>query len=588
MDVMCAQYYGQTYWYSDRSIEVEEFFISNESHPLFAGAQEVEIKRAEKRLNVVLPEKLKALYRYSNGGFVSSKLIVPTIDSPTSSADDWRPAFSKLLFPKLPPLDELCWLYDDVKKSDPDHLSLLPPDANRYLLISRLNFDVTVLDYSTERPNVKLLNFNSEYATYPKCRFNYREFTQFDDLCFDDFLTYYQSIRRYKFTYDRTALEADRWNSKSLASYRFVDKPLSVDELFVQNNCDEIHIGADEREIEKAEKRLNVLLPEELKMVYRYRNGGTLVYRLIIPTVENPTASMSDWRPMLSKLLEPQLPSLNELMWLSDIVEKNNPEDLNSLPSQANQYLLLSIRKTEVTVLDYSTSKPTVKLLCYDRQKSDTNYPDVSFNSMLDYLNSIRLYQSQYVEQNQSKEKKTPEPDNDIVIDDTVLSAETFYTEYTDSSASAKQIIETEKRLDIILPSGLKKLYEYQDGGYVGELYVPKQLICGTDVDQWRNVFSGYNEIWSLNGLETLFDSALTFLTEEEAEEALGHCPFLPKEAKRYIVFYQYYHDTLFLDYTKSHQNPRVGVFNFEGDDKEILWFESFEQFFSALRRGRA
>jgi hypothetical protein len=69
-------------------------------------------------------------------------------------------------------------------------------------------------------------------------------------------------------------------------------------------------------------------------------------------------------------------------------------------------------------------------------------------------------------------------------------------------------------------------------------------------------------------------------------EDEIAQDNSIPKDAKRYIILCKRYLDTTFLDYSKSSTNPRVGIVDFEGIDKMDVWFDSFDAFFAALRRG--
>lgn len=148
---------------------------------------------------------------------------------------------------------------------------------------------------------------------------------------------------------------------------------------------------------------------------------------------------------------------------------------------------------------------------------------------------------------------------------------------------SAKLIAETEARLGVLFPPLLKQLYLRQNGGDVGNLWVPCVNQPTNDLAQWRGVFShDYCYLAPLQQLTTLYDSYLDYMDEEEITQS----PHVQKHAKDYVILCQRYADTTFLDYSQSKTQPRVGVVDFDGIEKNDVWFDTFDDFFAALRRG--
>jgi hypothetical protein len=148
---------------------------------------------------------------------------------------------------------------------------------------------------------------------------------------------------------------------------------------------------------------------------------------------------------------------------------------------------------------------------------------------------------------------------------------------------SAALIAETEARLGVEFPPLLKQLYLRQNGGNTGCLWVPLVENPSLELDDWRGVFShDYCYLRPLNNLNTLYESYLDYMDEEEIAQSDEVHPL----AKQYVVLCQRYADTTFLDYSKSSAQPRVGVVDFDRDGKQDVWFESFDAFFNALKRG--
>lgn len=145
-----------------------------------------------------------------------------------------------------------------------------------------------------------------------------------------------------------------------------------------------------------------------------------------------------------------------------------------------------------------------------------------------------------------------------------------------------KKIEEAERRLGVILPPLLKELYLKQNGGMAQNLYVPIVDNPGNDNSDWRWVFSpGYEYLNPAERLCNLKGSCLLGMDEDEIEQ---EGDFL-KNAEKYIVLCKRYSDVTFLDYSGPGE-PRVGVVDFDKIDPKNVWFNDFEQFFKALRRG--
>jgi hypothetical protein len=157
-------------------------------------------------------------------------------------------------------------------------------------------------------------------------------------------------------------------------------------------------------------------------------------------------------------------------------------------------------------------------------------------------------------------------------------------TELPEAAKTTDAMIDAvEARLNIKLPLLLKQLYQRQNGGMVRNLWVPAAPEPGHKLENWRGVFShDYCYLAPLERLDTLYTSYLDFMEEDEIEQDES----IPKNAKRYIVLCQRYQDTTFLDYSQSTEQPRVGIIDFEGNDPHDVWFDSFDDFFKALKRG--
>jgi len=152
---------------------------------------------------------------------------------------------------------------------------------------------------------------------------------------------------------------------------------------------------------------------------------------------------------------------------------------------------------------------------------------------------------------------------------------------------TADQIAAVEAGLGIELPAGLRELYLRQNGGSVGGLMAPRVQDPGTAEEDWLAPFTGYDDLYTLEQLRTVFDMVEDYGRYPEDIE------FFPVGGEKLVVIAQWYRHTLFLDYRGAGE-PRVGFVNFDqyGDlqtedwDAGTVWWNSFSDFFAQLRRG--
>lgn len=191
-----------------------------------------------------------------------------------------------------------------------------------------------------------------------------------------------------------------------------------------------------------------------------------------------------------------------------------------------------------------------------------------------------------------------------LEVDPTPLTVGTFFVgphythkDYTDPAAAADDTIPAaaitrpgmieaaEARLGVRLPQRLRELYQYQNGGHVGSLWVALKDDPRPLLDDWRGAFShDYCDLLPLEELRTLYDCYLDFTDPEDAA-AMAE---IPLNAKSIVVLTKRYLDTTFLDYSAPGE-PRVGIVDFEqpDDSPEHVYFDNFDSFFAALRRER-
>lgn len=148
-------------------------------------------------------------------------------------------------------------------------------------------------------------------------------------------------------------------------------------------------------------------------------------------------------------------------------------------------------------------------------------------------------------------------------------------------AASEAMIEAAEARLGVRLPDMLRALYGRMNGGYVGWLYVPLKRDAGPFHDDWRGAFSiDYSSLATLAELRTVAEHYEDFTHDPED---------VPAGADKLVVLQARYGDMTLLDYTRGPQ-ARVLIADFDrqpGVEPVDIAFESFDDFFAALRRVR-
>lgn len=153
---------------------------------------------------------------------------------------------------------------------------------------------------------------------------------------------------------------------------------------------------------------------------------------------------------------------------------------------------------------------------------------------------------------------------------------------------SPEKIQAIEAKFEIVFPHKLTEIYLKQNGGPVGSLTAPKVEYPHDDVEEdWVFPFSGYDDLYRLEDIRTVYDSVEDYAGYPEDIE------MFPKNSKRLIILAQWYRHTLFLDYRNSRE-PKLGFVDFDRfedlqkDDweKGAMWWKDFDTFFSQLLRG--
>jgi tryptophan-rich sensory protein len=165
-----------------------------------------------------------------------------------------------------------------------------------------------------------------------------------------------------------------------------------------------------------------------------------------------------------------------------------------------------------------------------------------------------------------------------LELDPGPLTVETFFVgDHPAPPATPEQIAEAEARLGVTLPPLLRELYARHDGGFVGDLYVPRTPHPRPVHQDWIGAFSiDYSLLLPLAELDTLRARQLRFLEEDDPELIPG--------GERFVVLVSRYADTTFLDYSRPGP-PRARIVDFDPAHPTEASFDTFEEMFAALRR---
>jgi hypothetical protein len=152
------------------------------------------------------------------------------------------------------------------------------------------------------------------------------------------------------------------------------------------------------------------------------------------------------------------------------------------------------------------------------------------------------------------------------------------------SAGSDEKIALAEQRLAIPLPEKLKALYRVQNGGSIDSLCTVKHDV--TEAHWYEDLvlpFGGYDDLLPTELLRSIFESVTDYADPDDESQAES----FPEGCKKMIVLAQWYRHTLFLDYNEPGV-PKVGFVDFDHSvqwQTHCVWWDSFEVFFSALRR---
>lgn len=149
-------------------------------------------------------------------------------------------------------------------------------------------------------------------------------------------------------------------------------------------------------------------------------------------------------------------------------------------------------------------------------------------------------------------------------------------------AASAAMLAQTEERLGVKLPQTLREIYLIQDGGALPTYFVPKYLGAPKTDEGWVSAFAhDYNDLRPLAQLASLYDDYIQDFDPEYSDPAEKDA-WIPSSEKLIILTARSGYGTA-LDY-RSGPEPGVLLFDNNHSTPELKRFETFDEFFAALR----
>jgi len=186
-----------------------------------------------------------------------------------------------------------------------------------------------------------------------------------------------------------------------------------------------------------------------------------------------------------------------------------------------------------------------------------------------------------------SADDQSSAPEFPITVETASITPDRFFFRYANDTAevtppaSIEQVAAAEARLGVTLPDLLKQLYALQDGGGVNNLIVVEpDETPPAGVETMFNPFSGYNDLYKTEHLQTARDTFLNFAEPEDEDYA----ELFQNGTDQLVVLAQWYQETLFLDYRQPGE-PSVGFVDFDHRlwNEQIRTWPDFETFFSRL-----
>jgi hypothetical protein len=304
-----------------------------------------------------------------DGGYVGPVYVALKAD-PGPVYDDWRGAFS-VDYSSLYSLQNLRTVrehYADFT-DDPDEI---PANADTLLVLQARYGDMTLLDYSrSSDPRVQIVDFGKQH--------DLRDIKY--DISFDIFDSFLAALRRPKQEKPR-AFNRAFFRSQPLGNLPEVDRGAVFwvgDNHPFANMAESRDDGwrpqqtADERLITETEHRIELPLPQALKILWKARNGGIVAYRYIEDDSGEEIEAFEELAPL------EYVVSLAALSRRIDFTPRETP--WHEAIADADKLIVLNVRRDDIILLDYRGGGQPALLLTKGFEASQLDaahvFPDV-------------------------------------------------------------------------------------------------------------------------------------------------------------------------------------------------------------------
>jgi len=168
---------------------------------------------------------------------------------------------------------------------------------------------------------------------------------------------------------------------KSQVSYLDMENPVTPETFFYFSG---FISPAAPTDVQTAEVRLGISLPQTLIDIYARANGGDMAM-LYVPTATAPGQASLNWRPIMGGQL-PNLLSLTEILPALEIADIYN-WDKTALPDNAKNWIVISQNDTHFMFLDYTgNTAPRLGLM-----KINDKTAILKFNDIDAFLTTARV-----------------------------------------------------------------------------------------------------------------------------------------------------------------------------------------------------
>lgn len=306
--------------------------------------------------------------------------------------------------------------------------------------------------------------------------------------------------------------------------------------------------AANELTLDAAEARLGFVLPDELRAIYRVKNGGSAP-DLVVPKRPDPRPLHEDWADAFGGYEE--LYSLERLRTVHDsVLDYAYEDDAEAFPEGARQMLVLAQWYRETTLLDYRHGdRPRVGIVDFDRDGWQEN--GVWFDDFAAFMSALRHAERDEPRIRPSRDLTPHGPSADHPDGFWIYGGTFDLASTPDHGADDALWQRTEARLGVMLPQALRPWLAAVNGG-APAFHILPDLPGDADQPEGLNPFPG----GYLNGIHQ-------WISLRELSDRLEFTPgFSPwaaiwPDCDRLVVLSASFDTALMLDYRRPGE-PRV------------------------------